>query len=158
MKPALYLFAILILGLGSLCSQAATPPSVSGTLVFLGSSDAPGAVAPDRLQRCLQHLAQELKVEDKEMPQIVVFHVSQRVGEAMGLKGSTVRRNTGQGAGPYFEVWLVGRFGPADYVVALESVLEDHFDLQNPQPERMKIMSRVLRYERSTVDVKAYGQ
>lgn len=158
MKRFLYVVIVLILLLFAVSSQAGSQPVVSGTLVFLGSSDAPGSVTAERLQRCLRHLAEALKVEDKVMPSIVVFQVSQRVAKAMGLKPVTVRRNTGQGGGPYFELWLVGQVTPADYVPALESILEYNFGLQNAEPERVKLIARVLRYELSTVDAKAYGE
>lgn len=132
--------------------------SVSGSLVFVGSSDAPGAMEQDRLKTCLQRLAQEMKVADKPMPRILVLHVSKPVAAAVELAGSTVRSNTGRGGGAYYELWLVGKVTPDQYLEAMTTILETHFKLHYADTERKQLMTRVLRYLQMTVSAKAYGE
>lgn len=162
MKRLSFLGAVLIVASFLISSsQAASNPksSVSGNLVFLGSSDAPGVVAQERLKACMQQMAQEMMVADKAMPLILVVHVSNSAGEALGATQSAVRRNSGPlGSDVYYELWLVGPVGPRDYVAGMETILELHFGLQYSDPERTKMMARVLRYVQATVSANAYGE
>ncbi len=121
---------------------------------LVASRDAPGSLSVHRLERCLEHLAREWKVPVKELPHVVVFHVSRKVADsAFVLDDVAVRRNrSGNSGEEYYELWLVGQ-PDRKYVLALQNVIEYHFGLKPTDDERATVVARVARIEDATVNV-----
>ena len=101
---------------------------------------------------------QELKLEGKPLPTILVVHVSAREAGHAGLARTSVklRLNTDPDRRdqPYYELWLAGEPAAEEYTVAMFSLLDDCFRL-HPEPVAQKqVIARVVRYLKSTVNVR----
>ena len=99
-------------------------------LAVVKSLDARNHISLDELSACTRHIAERMKAIGKPLPPVLILHVSESVAAAWGVGSagvirrsrfaSTSRRN-------YYELWVVGNVSVADYVLALESILQDHF-------------------------------
>jgi len=121
---------------------------------LVASPDAPGSLSVHRLERCLEQLAHEWKLPEKDLPNVVVFHVSKKVADsAFVVDDVAVRRNhSGNTGGEYYELWLVGQ-PDRKYVLGLQNVIEYHFGLKPTDDERATVVARVARIEDATVNV-----
>ncbi len=129
--------------------------TVNDRLIILNSSEAPGTLTKRAVASCLAQLAHEWKVQDFDLPKIVVLHVSQntaakvRITEKVAVrKDSVVGRAT-----DYYEMWIVGEPDVRAIVVALENILESQFQMNVADEQRNKVITRVIRMEDATVDV-----
>ena len=96
------------------------------------SLDAPGQVSLDEFYACTQQLATGLKALGKSMPPVLVLHVSESVADILGVgRTGVIRHNRSDDAGlaNYYEIWLVGNPGLADYVMALQGIFDDYLAL-----------------------------
>ena len=122
-------------------------------IVVMKSVDAPGKVTVERIATCLRLMALELKLSDKDLPLIVVLHVSRKGAAAAGMDRTKVRRsfdaNTGQTL--YYELWIVGEPRIADYCAAVMRILENHLGQAIDDKQRITIMQRAVRYLENTV-------
>lgn len=125
----------------------------AGKVVLVNSPDASGVLSPERLTQCLSQLAREWELPLRDLPNVMVFHVSKEVAEAASVRKDTaVRRNSGGESGQaYYEVWLVGK-PEYKYVLALQAVLEYHFHFKPSDEQRDLIVNRVGRAQTYTVD------
>lgn len=131
--------------------------TISDNVVFLESPDAKGNFQRERINACLNQLVREMDLKDKHLPTIVVMHVSDKVGRAVGVEHTSLRRNSERGGSDgYYEFWIVGQGQPVEYVLAVEKILEHHFHLNWSDEHRKGVMVRVMRYLNNTVN--AYGQ
>lgn len=98
------------------------------------SADAPTNISMKELcaytERVISH-------QPLAMPPILVMHVSESVAAVVGVECTGVVRHN-RGSAPcdlsaYYEVWLVGDAGIADYVLALQGIMDD-FHGQNTFP------------------------
>ena len=158
-----FVVLVLLLFISPTLFAADALASAPANLVFLESTDTRGRLPQERITTCLGQLVREMQLLGREMPHILVFHVSEKAGRAAGilrpdLHHTSVRINTPADAPTalYYEVWLVGDGSPAEYTIALESILERHFDLKLTEAERRQVSARVLRFLANTVS--AYGE
>jgi hypothetical protein len=123
-------------------------------VVVVASPDAPGVITGDKLTECFLRLAREWKIPQKDLPNIVVFHVSKKAAETAFVDRDTaIRRNTaGSDGSEYFEVWLVGK-PELKYVLALQNVLEYQFGLRPTEKQRNEVVDWVGRIEDATISV-----
>jgi hypothetical protein len=148
---------IIVVGLllSSTVLVRAQTSQTNDRLTILSSPAAPGRVSKDQIATCLQQLVREWKLTDDVLPHVVVYHVSNRAASAAYVaENIAVRRNSGSTkSDTYFEVWLVGEPNIRGYVLALQNVLETHFDLKVSDHDRAVVMARVTRMQDATVDV-----
>ena len=149
-----YRALLLILAVGFVAYGSPLPDEVSGKLIFLESPDA-GHLESQKVATCFSMLIHELRLEGKDLPTIVVVHVSEKTGKAAGVPASSVRRNLSGGPGNiYYEFWIVGQGNAAVYAVYLEVLLERHFALKLTDTEHADVLRRVVRMLNATVSAR----
>ena len=121
-------------------------------MTIVESPDAPGKLPVTTLQHCMLQLAREWNLPLKNLPRILVLHVSQKYAKPFVESELVIRRNSGPQMGEYYEVWIVGRPG-RNYVLGLENVLEHHFRMKPSEGERAKVIARIFVQDDSTVSV-----
>jgi hypothetical protein len=95
-----------------------------------------------------------LHEEDRELPRIVVYHVSQKSADFIGISSASTWRTRGNEQFRY-EVWLIDEPSNADYSLAVESILEQYFSVSLGRDERARILQHVARELNETINVKA---
>lgn len=123
-------------------------------LTVVTSQDIHPGLSHHRINNCLQMLARESKVDLHKLPNIVIFQVSKRAAKGAYITEEVaVRYNKASRAesGGYYEIWIVGD-PKLKYVLALENVLEDYFQLKKSDEERDQLLRRVARIEDATVN------
>ena len=133
------------------------PRDVSGRLTLVESADAPGHIEEVRLARVYWDLIREQKLSPKRLPAVLVFHVSRKAAASVGLSATALRTDQckqGMQEG-YYQLWLVGEPLTADYVLALQTVLEHEFGLQYPDKERNALLTRVAIRDMATIDARS---
>ena len=98
------------------------------TFAIVRSADASQHISPDELYAYTERVTSSMRQAGKSMPPILVMHVSESVAEVVGVGRSGVIRHNRSGAlelSSYYEVWLVGQAGLADYMLALQGIMED---------------------------------
>jgi len=124
-------------------------------LWVLASSDARRTPSADHLRDCLTQLAQEWKIPVKNLPPILIFHVSRNVAETANVREAIeLRRNSVQQIPRYFEIWIVGDQPLNYYIFALQSILEHEFHLAPGDEQRKEVLTRVGRLQNAIIDVR----
>ena len=141
------LFPLLLCALSS--PAAAQNPADS--LLFLDGPGAPGKVVHERLVTCLNLLVRELELGGKQLPPIVVLHVSSQAARAAGVEHTTVLSNTPEVGPRGYNFWIVGKPTYIEYTAAMYDILEDYYSVRLPEPERREIMTRVIRVLQNTI-------
>jgi hypothetical protein len=102
---------------------------------IIRSVDAPKHISPKALSTCTERMIASMPYTKARMPPILVMHVSESVAAVVGV-GHTgvIRHNRSSDAelSSYYEVWLVGQARLADYVLALQGIMNEvraHSDL-----------------------------
>jgi hypothetical protein len=139
------------------CVSGLSQGGSSGTrdhVYVLSSSDAPGRLAAERMNSCLQEVTRQWKQDAKMLPMVVVFHVSRRVAKAaMVNENFAIRhKHSPNRSDSYYEIWIVEP-KTEDYVLALEAIVEDRFQLRPTDPERAEVLLRLVRVQNATVSV-----
>lgn len=117
------------------------------SIAMVNSDDAPGRLCLSEFSWCLLQLANMMNVLDKPIPQILVLHVSDAVGDAFGVgPAGVIRHNRNDSSEPhdYYEVWLVGTPHVSTYVLALLAILEDCFMLNISSHDRQHALETVV--------------
>ena len=145
-------FAILLSFSHSLFGQGGP---IDKQLVVLSSSDAPGVLTQRSVAVCLKQLAQEWKADERSLPKIVIIHVSKQAAQLVSINDKiAVRKNSKVGGETeYFELWIAGEPEIRAIVLALENVLESHFQMQVTDDQRKAVMARVVLVQDSTMEV-----
>jgi hypothetical protein len=97
------------------------------------SLDAPGHVSLDEFYACTQQMAAGLKAMGRSMPPVLLLHVPESAADILGVgRTGVIRHNRSDNAGlaNYYEIWLVGKPGLADYVLALQGIFDDYLALK----------------------------
>lgn len=91
------------------------------------SVDASKPISPKDLCACTEHAVARMPQAGALMPPILVMLVSESVAEVVGVGHTGVIRHTRSAAAlpSYYEVWLVGKAGMADYVPAMQGIMND---------------------------------
>jgi hypothetical protein len=130
-----------------------TPDGLT-SLVVMDTADAPGTVDRLRLKTALELTAAELHVSVRELPSIVVFHLSKDAAAKLGLAVSSAVCSTGSTT--RYELWIIGEPSDLTYSYMAENILEDHFKLKFENSERARILRTVRSRLNMTVDAKAF--
>ena len=92
------------------------------------SVDAPKHISPEELQTYAEHVTSGMRLRGKLLPPLLVMHVSESVAAVVGVARTGVIRHNWS-ASPdlysYYELWLVGEAGLADYALALQGIIDD---------------------------------
>jgi hypothetical protein len=145
---------IVLLAPSSLFSQS-NQKNGPGGLIVVSSADAPGKLSAHRLTSCLRQLIRRWKQDERNLPTIVVFHVSRRNAKMANVGTHTgVRRNhAADSSDLYYEIWFVDKATVDQYVLALENVVEDHYHLSPTDEERKEAMTFTARVMNDTISV-----
>jgi hypothetical protein len=94
---------------------------------IIKSVDAPKRISPKDLRAYTERTISRLPQAGASMPPILVMLVSESVAEVVGVGRTVVIRHNHSVAElpSYYEVWLVGKVGIADYVLALQGIMND---------------------------------
>ena len=154
--------AVVIIGLACI-AQAQQPgtnvhvPAVQSppkaNPIILEGADTVGAIERSRIADCIDLIARELHVEDKELPRILVYHVSQETADSLGIASGSTWRPRGKGQFRY-EMWVVGAPSNAIWSHAIMDILQQYFEMDIPVRQREKMMEQVARRLDATVSVK----
>jgi hypothetical protein len=146
---AVRMFAALLV----LCCLTASsdPQDDFPNLVVMETADAVGAVDQGKIRISLQQSATELKVDVRQLPCILVFHVSQATAAKLNITGSSTWQASG--ASNLYETWIVGE--PSDYLYAglMVNILEHQFGLNIEDSERTRVIQSVRLRLASTIHV-----
>jgi len=107
--------------------------AVVQNVAVVRSLDAPGQVSLDEFYACTQQMASGLKSMGRTMPPVLLLHVSESVADILGVgRTGVIRHNRSDDSGlaNYYEIWLVGNPGLADYVLALQGIFDDYLALK----------------------------
>ena len=124
------------------------------SLVVMDTADAPGTVDPLRLTATLELTAAELHVSVRDLPSIVIFHLSKDAATKIGVAVSSTVCSTGSTT--RYELWIIGEPSDLTYSYMAENILEDHFKLKVEDSERARILRNVRSRLNMTVDAKAF--
>jgi hypothetical protein len=95
------------------------------------SVDAPTHISTQDLCAFTERLISQLPQAGRLMPPILVMHVSESVAAIVGVgRTGVVRHNRSAACSElpsYYEIWLVGQAGMADYVLALQGIMDDFY-------------------------------
>jgi hypothetical protein len=94
---------------------------------IIKSVDAPKHISPKDLCAYTERTIARMPQSGASMPPILVMLVSESVAEVVGVGHTGVIRHNRSAADlpSYYEVWLVGQAGIADYVLALQGIMND---------------------------------
>jgi len=123
-------------------------------LVVVEERDAVGLIDKTKIANCIHLIVHELRIEDRELPKIIVYHVSQESAEYLGVGSGSTWRTRGNGQFRY-EIWLIGEPSNIEYTSAVEGVLHQYFGVPLDEDQRAKIVRKVEGSLNATVDVKA---
>lgn len=153
MKIAASVLALLVLA----ANAAGQRPSGAPTdhLVVLSSPDAVGHVSLERLNSCLLQLARDWKLDEHSLPRITVMHVSKQGARVASVNSTlTIRRNRSSDTDDvYYELWLVDAPKLDEYLLGLENILEQHYNLQPTDEKRKEVLQRAARVESATISI-----
>src|SRR5215470_17822611 len=124
--------------------------------VVMETADAPGTVDRLKLTASLELTAAELHVSVRDLPPIVVFHLSRAAAAKLNLAVSSTVRSTGSTT--RYELWIIGEPSDLIYSFMAENILEDHFKLKVDDSARGRILRTVRSRLNMTVDAKAFRE
>jgi hypothetical protein len=127
-------------------------PSKTNPIILEGA-DTMGAIDRSKIADCIDFMARELHVEDKELPKILVYHVSQETADSLGIASGSTWRTRGKGQFRY-EMWVVGAPSNSTWSHAIMDILQQYFEMDIPARQREKMMEHVARRLDATVSVK----
>jgi hypothetical protein len=147
---------LFLLVLISSAVTAQTDLNASAANLFFLESPQLKALERQKIASCENLLVREMNLAGRELPRVLVLHVSEDTGKALKLQTS-IRRNSDKDRNDvYYEFWIVGPGRAGDYAVAMQALLQEHFGLRMTDAERKEIVLRVVRILNATVS--AYGQ
>jgi hypothetical protein len=138
-----------------LASAGKTRNDQRNSLVIMETGDAPGAVDPEKVSECLRLVVRELNLDSRELPIIVLYHISKDAAKYMGIRENFFGRNSG-GRESRYEMWIIGKPSNFLYTYMLENILERHFVLRLNVVERTRIIQHVESNLDATVNVLSF--
>jgi hypothetical protein len=94
---------------------------------ILRSVDVPAHIRQDELAAYTQRVISQVQQSGKSVPPLLIMHVSEPLAATAGvLKTGVIRHDVA--AAPessYYEIWLVGGAVFADYVLALQDIVQE---------------------------------
>lgn len=94
---------------------------------ILRSVDVSAHISPDELAAYTQRVISKIQQTGKRVPPLLIMQVSEPVAALVGVPQTGVIRHnlTATRELSYYEIWLVGQAVFADYVLALQGIVED---------------------------------
>jgi hypothetical protein len=114
---------------------------------ILRSVDVSGNISPDELASYTQGVISKVQQTGKSVPPFLVMHVSERVAALVGVSQTGLIRHNFSASrelSAYYEIWLVGKVVFANYVLALQGIVEDLQDLSRPVADQETIGSEAM--------------
>lgn len=104
------------------------------------SVDAPKHISSRDLCACTERTIASMPQAGASMPPILVMLVSESVAAIVGVGHTEVIRHNRSAAElpSYYEVWLVGQAEIADYVLTLQSIMNDFHAHSAPSELEMR--------------------
>src|SRR5215469_14796450 len=130
-------------------------PRPAEPFVIIEEPGAPGKVDPQKLAEGFHLMIRELHIEPRELPTIVVYHISPRSAQYIGLDSSSIYRNTGSGKLRY-EMWIIGRPSCHTYSYLLESMLAHHFQVSMDHEGRSLAIRHVEQALNAMLDARSF--
>lgn len=90
--------------------------------------DAPKHISLEELNAYTDRFMSSMRQIGASIPPILVMYVSEAVAEVVGVGCTGVIRHNYSAVSDlhcYYEIWLVGQAGFADYVLALQGIVQD---------------------------------
>jgi hypothetical protein len=157
-RATIAIFAFLTIAgqpwLGPSSDKSGHAPDDTANVVVLDTADAPGTVDRLKLTASLQLTATELHVSVRDLPAIIIFHLSKGAAAQLGRAVSSTVCSTGSTT--YYEWWIIGEPSDLTYSYMAENTLENHFKLKVEATERGRILRTVLSRLNMTVDATAF--
>jgi hypothetical protein len=94
------------------------------------SLDAPGHISLDEFSTYTKQTAARMQAMGRSMPPVLLLQVSESVAAVLGVgRTGVIRHNRSENTDlrSYYEIWLVGKAGLADYMLALQGIFDDYF-------------------------------
>lgn len=88
-------------------ATSASHPNQSSPFVIFETSDAPGKLDSTKIEECLRLTLREMNVDGRQLPRIVIYHISPEAGRYLGIDTNSNWRSSGGGHLRY-EMWIVG--------------------------------------------------
>jgi hypothetical protein len=92
------------------------------------SVDAPSAIPLEDLHFYAEHIISTMVRPEQSLPPILVMYVSESAAAVVGVEGTGIvrhNRSNSSELSSYYELWLVGEAGIADYILALQGIMLD---------------------------------
>ena len=152
----LFLLAISSAPVAAQHFKAETKQPSNPRLVFVHSEQV-NKLVRTRIQTCLTQMSREMGVLGREMPLIVVMHVSDKEAETLNVHTTSVRRIDGTAGGTYYELWITSKASMVHVADGMQRILEKEFQISVSDVEREAMVRRVSRFMASTVSADGYG-
>jgi len=124
-------------------------------LTVMETRDAPGNVAPEKLDECLRLTLVEMNLDGRDLPRIVVYHVSQKTADDLGVQHNSIWK-ANVGGQPRYEMWIVGKPSTFLYSYMLASILQKHSQITVDTTQLSRIVTKVERGLNATVDARSF--
>jgi hypothetical protein len=147
------LWWVFLLVAFSQATHAQANPLTAEPFVVVEEPGAPGKIESKKLAVGLHLMIEKLHIEATELPTIVIYHISPRSAQYIGLDSSSIFRNTGSGKLRY-EMWIIGRPSSHTYSYLLESVLAHHFHVSIGDEARSLAIREVEQDLNMTLDAR----
>ena len=94
---------------------------------ILQSVDVPGQISSDELAAYTNQVISEMQQTGNPVPPLLIMLVSEPVAAMAGVSKTGVIRHNRSATGElsYYEIWLVGEAVLADYVLALQGIVQE---------------------------------
>lgn len=96
--------------------------------LILRSVDAAGHISPDEVAAYTQKVISEIQQTGRSVPPLLIMQVSEPVAAMVGVsKTGVIRHSPGatRESSSYYEIWLVGEAVFADYILALQDIVQE---------------------------------
>lgn len=123
--------------------------------VVIEEPGAPGRIDAKKLDQCLGMMVRELGLEGRELPPMVIYHLSEKSAHFLGVDSSMMYVNRGSGRLRY-EMWIIGKPSNLAYSYAIENILTHEFAISMPASNREQLLRRAAEWLNATVDAKSF--
>jgi hypothetical protein len=145
-------FAVLMVAIAAGAGEG--PATVRQNIRVISSAEAKGTVDAEKLQHCFWQLLEQQGLGDRESPRVLVLHVSKEEAAVAGVHDAIIRHESIEGAGTYYQVWLIDNFNPAHYVIAFQAIIRQAFASSITEAQENALLLRALRVENATISAR----
>ncbi len=150
------LFILLVVSSSAFATDIPrTPADVPGFSAVVATPDVKVPLTNAQLGLCIKETARIMKVDEQNLPQIIVLQLSPAEAKRLGLDHIVLLANKGKSPGTFYEVWLVGPQALNDMVRGVAMVFELYYGLGYSDEERRKVVKRISGVMNATVSIDA---